>query len=212
MQQNQIILGFLCNIVLTMAADKLLHKIQGQINELTPILELFVDENVQPSANDCILLQKQLSEIQETIAVYKFNKQNKEVSPSFNLHAKLSEVQKIEPQVIEIIKEELENKPEFITPIEVKPIQEEVPKPEPISRRLPALAIGINDKFRFMNELFAQNAAEYNIAIEQINNLISWNDTELYLHSLKNVYGWKDTHEVVKYFYSLVKKRFDPTN
>lgn len=72
-----------------------------------------------------------------------------------------------------------------------------------------ALAVGLNDKFRFINELFVQNSAEYTIAIEQLNGLQTWADTELYLTSLKSLYGWKDTSEVVKYFYTLVRKRFD---
>ena len=72
-----------------------------------------------------------------------------------------------------------------------------------------ALAVGLNDKFRFINELFVQNSAEYTIAIEQLNGLQTWADTELYLTSLKSLYGWKDTSEAVKYFYTLVRKRFD---
>lgn len=72
-----------------------------------------------------------------------------------------------------------------------------------------ALAVGLNDKFRFINELFVQNTAEYTIAIEQLNGLQNWVDTELYLSSLKSLYGWKDTSEAVKYFYTLARKRFE---
>ncbi|MBL7930637.1 MAG: hypothetical protein JNL60_01980, partial [Bacteroidia bacterium] len=54
-----------------MATDKVLLKIQNQIKDLAPTLELFVDENVQPSVMDCNTLQKQLTELQENLAVYK---------------------------------------------------------------------------------------------------------------------------------------------
>lgn len=205
-----------------MATDKVLHKIQNQIKDLAPTLELFVDQNVQPSVSDCQELQKQLTELQENIAVYKYNKQNKEISPSFTLHSKLSEVEVVTPvPVSEPFKpipetktnpEITEPKPEKQEPV-LKNTEPVVNTPEPeiqeTNKPVPFFSVGLNDKFRFINELFAQNSVEYNIAIEQINNLKNWPDTEIYLNSLKNVYGWKDNLEVVKYFYSQVKNRFD---
>jgi len=190
-----------------MASDKLLTKIQHQIHELAPLLELFVDETIQPSADDCETLQAQLVSLQENLAVYKYNKHNKELSPSFNLHAKLSEKVSVEA-VPEIVVEEIklaakieqEEKKEVIAPIHIE-------KKETESSKGPLL-IGINDKFRFMNELFSQNSLEYNIALEQLNNLSNWNDTEIYLNSLKTLYGWKENNETVTHFYSLTKQRF----
>ena len=70
------------------------------------------------------------------------------------------------------------------------------------------IIIGLNDKFRFINDLFVKKADEYNLAIEQLNNLNTYNDCEIYLNSLKKLYGWKDDNEVVNLFYALVKKRF----
>lgn len=192
-----------------MAADKILQKIQKQIEELAPTLELFVDDNIQPSAQDCEHLQKQLSLLQENIAVYKYNKQNKELSPSFNIHAKLSEKSEQEEKKAEIVQEIKETvkleKEEKVEIVQQAPQvnQSESPKPKA------PLLIGINDKFRFINELFSQNSSEYNIALEQINNVTSWHEAEIYLNSLKNVYEWKGSDDVVKYFYSVVKQRFD---
>ncbi|MBL7932584.1 MAG: hypothetical protein JNL60_11820, partial [Bacteroidia bacterium] len=170
---------------------------------------------------------------------YKYNKQNKEISPSFTLHAKLSEVEIVNPvPVSEPFKPITETKTTagIVEPKKEEPVSEQTklqekntapvadnlkektPEPEPekfefekreASKPIPSLSVGINDKFRFINELFSQNSVEYNIAVEQINNLKNWPDTEIYLNSLKNVYGWKDNLEVVKYFYSQVKKRFD---
>lgn len=199
-----------------MTADKVLLKIQNQIKDLAPTLELFVDELVQPSVNDCLSLQKQLQDLQEHLAVYKFNKQNKELSPSFTLHAKISEVEIVPPGPVsepfkpigEVTKTSSEI-PEIKTETPLEEVKVVEPTKEPAPKALPGLSIAINDKFRFMNELFAQNSVEYNIAIEQINNLRNWQEAEIYLNSLKNVYGWKSNLEVVKYFYSIVKKRFD---
>jgi hypothetical protein len=206
-----------------MPADKILNKIRIQIDALAPVLELFVDATIQPSVKDCEILQQQLSALQEQLAVYKYDKQNKELSPSFNIHAKVSEREAAEEKKAEIVKEIKESihiQSEEKTEVTATPT--ETPKAEPVvpaaenkplktesATHRPALAVGINDKFRFINELFAQNSSEYHIAIEQINNVHNWNEADIYLNSLKNVYEWDEKEEVVKYFFSLVKKRFD---
>lgn len=236
-----------------MSTDKILQRIQVQIDELTPLLELFVDDTIQPSVADCEQFQKTLSGLQENVAIFKYNKLNKEISPSFNIHAKLSaatvekqEVPFPKKEIVEEIKETVkseqeekkdveQNIPEVATTQEPKleakiDVTKEVPiaigtkKPEPVQTSVPkmetaqtdsspkpkaALTIGLNDKFRFMNELFGQNSPEYNIAIEQINAVINWAEAEIYLNSLKSVYEWDPKEEVVNYFYSVVKKRFE---
>jgi hypothetical protein len=190
-----------------MALDKILQKIQGQINALAPTFELFVEDTIQPSVSDCENLQKQLHGLLENISVYKYHKQNTELSPSFNIHAKVSKVE-TPPQKTEPVKEIKETPKPKAEPAPTKaPVNNHVAS-NTIKPKLP-LTVGINDKFRFINELFLQNSSEYNIAIEQINNLSTWTEGEIYLNSLKNIYGWKENNEAVKYFYGLVKKRFD---
>ncbi|WP_317898711.1 hypothetical protein [Aurantibacillus circumpalustris] len=202
-----------------MSSDKLLSRIQLQINELAPALELFVDETIQPSVQDCENLQRLLGGIQENLAVYKYNKQNKELSPSFNIHARLSEKEGLEEkkaETQEATKPQKEEKTEALATKTYHVSSEIHPTEAPIKQNAQTelakpratLSVGINDKFRFMNELFSQNSTEYNIAIEQINNVTSWNEAEIYLNSLKNVYEWDEKNEAVIYFFSVVKKCF----
>ncbi len=204
MWQNQIIFNY--KYSQKMSLEKILHKIQSQINDLTPTLELFVDETIQPSVESCEQLQKQLSHIQENLAIYKYYKTEKELSPSFNLHAKVSEkelpVEKKEEVVKEIKATLQEEKKEIVQP------KVEVVEDTKTTRIIQPVSIGINDKFRFINELFKQNNSEYNIAIEQLNTLKNWADTEIYLNSLKPIYDWKENSDVVNYFFSILKKRF----
>ncbi len=87
-------------------------------------------------------------------------------------------------------------------PLENKVIQKEEIK------ELPKIAISINDKFRFINELFDSNAEEFNVAIEQLNSLTSLNDYNTFIEGLQSIYLWKETNEVVKHFYTITKKRF----
>ena len=70
------------------------------------------------------------------------------------------------------------------------------------------LEISLNEKFRFINELFQQNATEYGLAIDQLNNCTNWADAESYLLGLKSVYDWKDQNESYKRFRELSKNRF----
>lgn len=184
-----------------MAAEKILKKIKDEVTEMKPTLDLFLDESVQPSVTDCETLQKQLLELQECLAVYKFQKKEKELSPSFNIHSKVSE----KAVDIKSVKEQVTLETTEETPAH-KNMQKET-KTDPAKRVVP-LVIGINDKFRFINELFKQNNSEYNIALEQLASLHSWAETEIYLTSLKELYDWKESSEVVKYFYSVIKKRF----
>lgn len=190
-----------------MSLEKVLHKIQSQINDLTPTLELFVDETIQPTVDTCEKLQQQLIQLQENLAVYKYNKINKEISPSFSIHAKVSE-KELPKEKVEELKNDIkvtinEVKPETLQP-KVETEIEEIAETKII---LPML-IGINDKFRFINELFKQNNSEYNIAIEQLNALKNWRDTEIYLNSLRTLYEWKENNEVANLFFSIAKKRF----
>ena len=209
-----------------MPSDKILHRIQLQIDELAPVLELFVEDTIQPSVDDCENLQKILTALQENLAVYKYNKQNKELSPSFNIHAKVSEKEVQEEKKAEIVKEiketvklereektEIKQSPPETPKVEVPKtkVNEELKKAPVVETAKPRspLAIGLNDKFRFMNDLFSQNSSEYNIALEQLNTLNTWDEAEIYLNSLKNVYEWNEKEEVVKYFFAVVKKRFE---
>ena len=192
-----------------MSLEKVLQKIHGEIKDLAPTLELFLDDTIQPSVKDCELLQQQLALLQENIAVYKYNKLNKEISPSFNIHAKVSQKENIEVKTTVHVTEERKD------PVRVEKTEEKeiIPEPKIVAgideKNYRNLVVNLNDKFRFINELFAQNNSEYHIALEQLNTLKNWNDTEIYLNSLKSLYEWETNDEVVKYFYSIVKKRFD---
>ncbi|MBK9285165.1 MAG: hypothetical protein IPM51_12765 [Sphingobacteriaceae bacterium] len=172
-----------------MILERTLNRIQAQINDLAPTLELFVEEKIQPTVHECETLQKLLVKLQEDLAVYTYHKREKDISPSFNIHAKVS-------------KQEDASMP-------TKQAEPEVKNEGSVeSKIVAAMSIGVNDKFRIINELFKQNSAEYNIAVEQIGSLVNWTETELYLNSLKSIYGWKDNSEVMILFYNLAKKRF----
>lgn len=215
-----------------MSIEKTLHKLREQIEELKNELQNFSDPTVHPTVADADNLQQRLHALLESTSVFKFQKGNSEISPSFNLHAKVSaKAESLPITTTDAAPGSTSTKvqePESVKPVEPAPslkhneviepttaaAESTTIKPEPAvstpqQKNLAALTVGLNDKFRFINELFLQNAAEYNIVLEQINTLQTWTDAEIYISSLKNVYGWKESHETFKYFCSVVRRRYD---
>lgn len=70
-------------------------------------------------------------------------------------------------------------------------------------------AIGINDRFRFINELFRGDEAMYERSIKTINNFNIYPEAEYWIsRELKVKLGWDNDSDVVLTFDQLVKRRF----
>ena len=104
-----------------------------------------------------------------------------------------------------------ESQPEQEVPAQEQPFLqvgisiEDIPKPQyPDIRTM----IGINEKFLFINELFAGNQQEYGIAINQINTINTETWAKIYLDSLKALYHWDETNPTYESFTALISRRF----
>ncbi len=211
-----------------MQTDILYKQLTTKLNELKTAIERF-EKHTPPSTAYAEQLYSAINDANKLVSAYLVLKEQKDVSPDLNLHLKLMNVasaqQEVEEQVkTEILVEKSEMKEplkvELTPPVaEVKPIEvvvEAVIENKPIAiavektenKTYPKLAINLNDKFRFINELFAGNANEYNIAIEQLNNVNSMDEATAYTKGLKSIYNWNDDHEMVKNMNSLIHKRF----
>lgn len=70
-------------------------------------------------------------------------------------------------------------------------------------------AIGVNDRFLFINELFRGDEAMYERSIKTIQNFSIHAEAEFWIRrELKVKIGWLDSDPVVKQFDQLVKRRF----
>lgn len=70
-------------------------------------------------------------------------------------------------------------------------------------------AIGVNDRFLFISELFRGDEAMYERSIKTIQNFSIFAEAEFWIRrELKVKIGWRDSHPVVKQFDQLVKRRF----
>ncbi len=116
------------------------------------------------------------------------------------------------------------------TPLETKPAKRnEIPfeYPESLNDRLKEVkielsqkltetpikdlrkAIGVNDRYLFLNELFRGDEAMYERSIKTIQNFSIFAEAEYWIRrELKVKIGWLDSDPVVKQFDQLVKRRF----
>jgi hypothetical protein len=70
-------------------------------------------------------------------------------------------------------------------------------------------AIGINDRFVFINELFRGDEAMYERSIKTINNFKILQEAQYWMErELKVKLAWDDDRQITKHFYQLVKRRF----
>ena len=70
-------------------------------------------------------------------------------------------------------------------------------------------AIGVNDRFLFINELFRGDEAMYERSIKTINNFSIYPEAQYWIErELKVKIGWKESDPIVKQFDQLVKRRF----
>lgn len=70
-------------------------------------------------------------------------------------------------------------------------------------------AIGVNDRFLFINELFRGDEAMYERSIKTINNFSIYPEAQYWIErELKTKIGWRESDPVVNQFDQLVKRRF----
>lgn len=70
-------------------------------------------------------------------------------------------------------------------------------------------AIGINDRFVFINELFRGDEVMYERSIKTINNFSIYPEAQYWMErELKIKLGWDNDRPATKEFYALVKRRF----
>jgi hypothetical protein len=70
-------------------------------------------------------------------------------------------------------------------------------------------AIGINDRYLFISDLFRGDEPMYERSIKTINSFDVYSDAEHWMNrELKVKLGWDDNRDTVNHFYQLVRRRF----
>lgn len=70
-------------------------------------------------------------------------------------------------------------------------------------------AIGINDKFLFVNELFNGSMEKYNRSMENLDDLKTLNGALIYLNELRVELQWNSSNEAYKRLLELVHRKFE---
>lgn len=69
-------------------------------------------------------------------------------------------------------------------------------------------AIGINEKFQYLNDLFKGNVQDYNESLDTLNNFTSLGDAEAHFNTLRNKFGWDMETPSASGLYELVVRRY----
>jgi hypothetical protein len=192
-----------------MQTDFLSKPLNYSLHELKKAIEDF-EKHQSPNNSIAEELHNAITQTNKLVSAYLVLNEHKEISSEREAHPKTTQVVS-DVNVIEFEKVKIEVPVENIeeSKVVLEPIQ--TPQIEPLvveKVSFPKLNININDKFRFINELFSGNANEYQMAIEQLNTTTNIHEANVFLNGLKDIYAWKDDNELVKNLMSLVAKRF----
>jgi hypothetical protein len=212
------------NIIKKQAEEKL-----QQLKDLLTVTDILAPASHQEVKE----IQRRLQEAERIITVYEYLLGQNEIAGDISVHLKIMEqannieqatrdlALNTEGKKEEIKKIEPQKEPEIIPAAETKNIQPETrnkkqeapnPKQEPEKPKTVStnkrIEFSINDKYRIINELFHQSQQEFNIAVEQLNNVENWEDAKIYLNSLVSLYSWNEEKELVKTLFRIAQKRF----
>lgn len=190
-------------------------QLSQQLEELKKAIAAFEQQD-NHSADDTEHLLKQVEQLYRRLSVYQHSVKSSSTASELDVHLKIIQaVEKKEEAKIEVKPSEQETPQVKLEIPEIKEIPKQEVKEPPVEKQQETVTVnvkkvelGINDKYRVINELFGQQQAEFNAALQQLNSIETWSSAETYLNSLKSVYNWKNDDPLVKTFYSLVQKRF----
>jgi len=69
-------------------------------------------------------------------------------------------------------------------------------------------AIGINDKFQYLNDLFKGNVQDYNESLDSLNNFSTIEQAEAHFNALRSKFGWDMENNSAAGLYDLVIRRY----
>ena len=69
-------------------------------------------------------------------------------------------------------------------------------------------AIGINEKFAYLKDLFKNNINEYNAALDKLNNFENYEEAEDFFQELKNKYNWDPESKAFQGLAELLNRRY----
>ena len=187
------------------------------------------NQQLAQNADSAVLRQTAIQILSELEAIPMVNNLPNNVSvimPSVDYAQIATNVNKVEEKAISDEKPVLAEKPVLIEkPKEVfaKPEETiEIPKIETVVSKKEVAekialepikdlrsAIGINDKFQFMEELFNKDESLFESSIKTINSYKNIAEAQFWIkQNLRNKYNWVDESTTVLAFDQLVKRRF----
>ena len=81
-------------------------------------------------------------------------------------------------------------------------------KKEPVTNNLPKLALSLNDKIAFQNQLFNKDSMLFNNVISEINKQTSLEETQSFVAQYAEKFEWELKEEFANRFQEMIEKRF----
>lgn len=191
-------------ILETEVADSI---IQEEIAE--PIMqEIIADSAIEENLVELSIQEEPLIAFQEDVII-------EEIITKTNANEDLTNIvieEKIEESVVQSIIEPTTAPPIITTQDKIAPTKSVVNSDNDLSSKLSkkpisniATAIGINDRYQFIQELFSKNSNLYSSTIQELNNL---KDFAQALDMLQNRFDWDYENSIVQKFVAIVERRY----
>jgi len=177
--------------------DKLLIKkdiavLIKTINEQFAVIEKTDNYSQQQTA----LLVHHMEQLHKKVIVFEYANAQAPV-----VETKTEEAPKVKP-----VEPVLDSAP----PVIEKIVKEETVVPE-LKTATPKdikAAIGINDKFEFINELFKGNTADYEASLQLLNDAVNHELALKVFNDLQKKYGWEQENETADRLQEMVERKF----
>jgi hypothetical protein len=69
-------------------------------------------------------------------------------------------------------------------------------------------AIGLNEKFQFINQLFNGDSQKYNASVDHLNSCGSSNRAQEFMNTISQEYNWEKQPSIASLFMDIVERRF----
>ncbi len=186
-------------------------------------LETVEDKDIQDEIEETDEVVESVNVIEEEIENVEKSEPKEDILPTEETkEVVVSVTEELKEEVIESLSPPEEKKEEIKVKKKVDKIEEETQTLFDFIEEKPSIqdkfnhlkiddirkAIGINEKFRFINELFKGDMNDYNDVVDKLNSLNAITEAEKYLLTYKIRYEWDEDMDAYKEFMEIVERRY----
>ena len=192
----------------TLKSLEIVHEVEDIVQEVEEVVQQVIDikEEIAPSVHEEELVEEQVemiieakSQIEETVVEEENVVEEESISEE-------EAVRELESQIGSLIDDHSTKPSTSFRNVEGASLADKLGK---TAIKDLTTAIGISEKFLFMNELFEGDSDSYKTCLEKLNQFNSFSEAKLFLNdTIITKYKWDDENEYVQRFYEVVERRY----